>query len=171
MPAACPPACRRSQAAQVVPRPPAAPEGESVPERSAMASTIPHANHCVTGSFMIRTILKQGEELASLHLPELKRRSLAMEPTITAAELENSPRPTVRHQSPPLGVLATVFTVLKLASIACVSLLASRPPFPAPQQPGGGIVSYFRLHPSLILACAFLQFGAPIPLGLFAASR
>jgi hypothetical protein len=93
-----------------------------------------------------------------------------MEPTITAAELEKSPRPTVRHQSPPLGVLATVFTVLKLAGIACVSALASRPPFPAPQQPGGEIVSYFRLHPSLVLACAFLQFGAAIPLGLVTAS-
>ncbi|HVR11414.1 MAG TPA: hypothetical protein VMW75_25440 [Thermoanaerobaculia bacterium] len=93
-----------------------------------------------------------------------------MEATIAASALEKSPRPSVRHQSPPLGVLATAFTILKLASIACVSQLASQPPFPAPQQPGADIVSYFRLHPSLVLACAFLQVGAAIPLGLFAAS-
>ncbi len=93
-----------------------------------------------------------------------------MEPPIKASDLDGTTRPTVRHQSPPLGILAIVFTVLKLASIACVSLLAGRPPFPAPQQPGAEIVSYFRVHPSLVLACAFLQFGAAIPLGLFAAS-
>lgn len=93
-----------------------------------------------------------------------------MEPAIESSELENTPPPSVRHASPPLGPVAVVFTLLTLAGIACVSLLESRPPFPAPWQPAEEIVSYFRLHPSLVLACASLLFGAAIPLGIFTAS-
>lgn len=90
-----------------------------------------------------------------------------MEPAI---EPEQTPPAGVRHPSPPLGALATVFTLLQLASIACVSLLAERPPFPAPRLPAEEVASYFRLHPSAVLACAFLMFGAAVPLGLFTAS-
>jgi hypothetical protein len=93
-----------------------------------------------------------------------------MEPAIESSELEKNPRPSVRHASPPLGPVAVAFTILHLASIACVSLLAGLPPFPAPQQPAEEIVSYFRLHPSPVLACGFLLFGAAIPLGIFTAS-
>jgi hypothetical protein len=90
-----------------------------------------------------------------------------MEP---ASELAQHPRSVDRHPSPPLGALATVSTLLQLASVACVSLLAERPPFPAPGLPAGEVASYFRLHPSAVLACAFLLFGAAVPLGLFTAS-
>jgi hypothetical protein len=93
-----------------------------------------------------------------------------METAIEPSELEKNPRPRVRHASPPLGWVAMSFTLLTLAGVACVSLLASRPAFPTPYQPAGEIASYFRLHPSLVLACAFLQFGAAIPLGIFTAS-
>ena len=90
-----------------------------------------------------------------------------MEP---ASERTQQPRSVDRHPSPPLGVLAAVFTLLHLASIACVSLLAERPPFPALRLPAGEVASYLRLHPSAVLACAFLLFGAAVPLGLFTAS-
>src|SRR5260370_6564322 len=88
-----------------------------------------------------------------------------MEPAI---ETERTPRSGVRHPSPPLGALATVFTLLHLASIACVFLLAERPPFPAPRLPAEEVASYFRLHPSTVMAFALLLFGAaaaprPVP--------
>jgi hypothetical protein len=75
-----------------------------------------------------------------------------------------------RHPSPPLGVLAVVFTIVKLASIGVVSVLAGSPAFPSPQQPASEVVSYFQAFPTRVLWCAFLQVGSAIPLGLFAVS-
>jgi hypothetical protein len=47
-----------------------------------------------------------------------------------------------RHPSPNLGILALIFTALKLASIGEVSILTGNPAFPSPQQPPTEIVSY-----------------------------
>src|SRR5437879_3840225 len=74
-----------------------------------------------------------------------------------------------RHPSPNLGMLAVIFTILKLASIGVVSNLSGIPAFPSPQQPLGEIVSYFQTYSPWVLWCAFLQFGSAIPLGLFVA--
>jgi len=74
------------------------------------------------------------------------------------------------HASPNLGAVATVFTVLKVSSILVVSDLAAAQHFPSPLQPAREIVAYFAAHPSAVLICAFLQFGAAIPLGIFTAA-
>jgi hypothetical protein len=73
-----------------------------------------------------------------------------------------------RHPSPNLGILALIFAALKLASIGVVSIVTGNPAFPSPQQPPTEIVSYFQTYGAWVLWCAFLQFGAAIPLGSFA---
>ncbi len=79
----------------------------------------------------------------------------------------NATTTTVRHAGPNLGLVATVFTVLKLASIFLVSSFITNPSFPEPSATAHDIVAYFQAHPSLVLACAFLQFGSAIALGIF----
>jgi hypothetical protein len=74
------------------------------------------------------------------------------------------------HAGPHLGLVATVFTLLKLTSIFVVSAFVTRPAFPGPSASGDAIVAYFQQHHSLVLTCAFLQFGSAIPLGIFTAT-
>ena len=75
-----------------------------------------------------------------------------------------------RHASPNLGMLAVVYVILKIASVFPVSAFGSKPPFfPALNAPTIEVVSYFSAHSFPVLLCAFLQIGAAIPLGLFAA--
>jgi hypothetical protein len=44
------------------------------------------------------------------------------------------------------------------------------PHFPGPWEPGETITAYFQRHSGQALWCAFLHFGAAIPLGLFSAT-
>jgi hypothetical protein len=75
-----------------------------------------------------------------------------------------------RHQSPPLGILAIVFTVLFCAGLYPVTVFGGKPYFPGPWESPQTIVAYFQARPSAVLLCAFLQFGSAIPLGIFTAS-
>ena len=86
-----------------------------------------------------------------------------------------------KHQGPDPGVLAIVYTVLFNAGLyfvisfrapehLAVSASAVRPYFPGPWESAQTIVAYFQSHPTAVLWCAFLQFGAAIPLGLFTAT-
>src|SRR5258708_1615581 len=76
----------------------------------------------------------------------------------------------IRHKGPPPGVLAIVFTLLFNAGLYFViSFSANQPHFPGPWESEDVIVHYFQEHSSSALLCAFLQFGAAIPLGLFTA--
>jgi hypothetical protein len=63
-----------------------------------------------------------------------------------------------------------VFTVLFLASLVPVTLLVSETHFPSPLQPPEEIVAYFRAESFKVRICAFLQFGASVPLGIFTAA-
>jgi len=47
---------------------------------------------------------------------------------------------------------------------------AVRPYFPGPWESAETIAAYFQTHPHTVLMCAFLQFGAAIPLGIFTAT-
>jgi hypothetical protein len=77
----------------------------------------------------------------------------------------------IRHASPNLGMVASIYVILKIASVFPVSAFGSkRPWFPGLNAPTGEVVSYFSTHSFPILICAFLQVGAAIPLGIFAAS-
>lgn len=72
-----------------------------------------------------------------------------------------------RHQSPPLGILAIVYTVLFCAGLYPV---IGKPDFPLPWAPMPHIQLFFEQRHAAALLCAFLQFGAAIPLGIFAAA-
>jgi hypothetical protein len=75
-----------------------------------------------------------------------------------------------QHRGPNPGVVALVFTALFLAGLFPVTLLFSETHFPAPSQPPEEIVAYFRGESVKVRFCAFLQFAASIPLGIFTAT-
>jgi hypothetical protein len=85
------------------------------------------------------------------------------------------------HAGPPPGILAVVYTLLFNAGLYFVvsfrppehlgaSATAVRPYFPGPWESAETITTYFQTHPQAVLLCAFLQFGAAIPLGIFTAT-
>jgi hypothetical protein len=82
---------------------------------------------------------------------------------------------TIRHRGPNLGALAIVYTILFIAGLCAVSgfgiPFGVKPPwFPGPWEPASVITSYFQGHPTQVLICASLQFGAMIPLGIYTAT-
>jgi hypothetical protein len=86
-----------------------------------------------------------------------------------------------RHAGPNPGIVAIVYTLLFNAGLYFVvsfrvpehlgaSATATRPYFPGPWESAQTIAAYFQSHPGAVLWCAFLQFGAAIPLGIFTAT-
>jgi hypothetical protein len=87
----------------------------------------------------------------------------------------NIPTTALRHAGPHLGMLAIVYTLLFNAGLCAVSAFGipfgvRQPYWPGPWEPPSVIVSYFQAHATAALICVFLQSGALIPLGIFAAS-
>jgi hypothetical protein len=89
--------------------------------------------------------------------------------------------PRTGHAGPNPGIVAIIYTLLFNAGLYFVvsfrppehlaaSATAVRPYFPGPWESAETIRAYFQTHPHAVLICAFLQFGAAIPLGLFAAT-
>jgi hypothetical protein len=81
----------------------------------------------------------------------------------------------LRHAGPHLGALAIVYTVLFIAGLCAVSAFGvpfgvRAPYWPGPWEPASVIVAYFQMHRGAALFCTFLQFGALIPLGIYAAT-
>jgi len=85
------------------------------------------------------------------------------------------------HRGPHPGALAIIYTLLFNLGLYFVvsfrppehltaSATAVRPYFPGPWESAQTIVTYFQNHSHSVLLCAFLQFGAAIPLGIFAAT-
>jgi hypothetical protein len=85
------------------------------------------------------------------------------------------------HRGPHPGALAIVYALLFNLGLYFVisfrppehlaaSAAAVRPYFPGPWESGQTIASYFQAHPHSVLMCAFFQFGAAIPLGIFTAT-
>jgi hypothetical protein len=85
------------------------------------------------------------------------------------------------HAGPNPGIVAIVYTLLFNAGLFFVvsfrppehlaaSATAVRPYFPGPWESAQTIATYFQTHPHAVLLCAFLQFGAAIPLGIFTAT-
>jgi hypothetical protein len=75
-----------------------------------------------------------------------------------------------RHHSPPLGVVAIVFTALFCAGLYPVTYFGGMPYFPSPSASAQTIAAFFQARPAAAVLCAFLHFGAAIPLGIFTAS-
>lgn len=90
--------------------------------------------------------------------------------TTTRAQSAEHDSPFLYHRGPHLGALAIVYTVLFNAGLYPVTIFADKVHFPGPWEPGDVIVGYFQTHPTNVLICAFLQFGATIALGIFTAT-
>jgi hypothetical protein len=75
-----------------------------------------------------------------------------------------------QHPSPNLGAVAIVFSILFCAGLYPVTAFGGTPYFPGPWETPQTIVAFFRLRPQAGQLCAFLQFGAAIPLGIFTAA-
>jgi len=75
-----------------------------------------------------------------------------------------------RHHSPPLGIVAVVYTVLFCAGLYPVTYFGGMPYFPLPWASTPTIQAFFEQRYAAALLCAFLHFGAAIPLGIFVAT-
>src|SRR6185437_14055012 len=77
----------------------------------------------------------------------------------------------IRHRGPHLGVLASIYVILKIASVFPVSAFGSKAPyFPGLHAPADKVAAYFGTHGHAVALCAFLQVGSAIPFGILAAS-
>jgi hypothetical protein len=85
------------------------------------------------------------------------------------------------HRGPHPGALAIIYTLLFNVGLYFVvafrhpehlatSPTAVRPYFPGPWESAQTIATYFQTHSHSVLMCAFFQFGAAIPLGIFTAT-
>jgi hypothetical protein len=75
-----------------------------------------------------------------------------------------------KHAGPNPGIVAIVYTLLFNAGLYFVISFTGGPHFPGPWESSEAIAAYFQGHAGAVLACAFLQFGAVIPLGIFTAT-
>jgi hypothetical protein len=81
----------------------------------------------------------------------------------------NRTSPGAVHRSPPLGGLALTFVALFLASQVVIGTMTVGA-FPNPYDAPEAARAYFGPNADLLRFVAFLQFGAAIPLGIFAAT-
>ena len=75
-----------------------------------------------------------------------------------------------KHAGPNPGIVAIIYTLLFNAGLYFVISFTGGPHFPGPWESSETIAAYFQGHSTAVLACAFLQFGAAIPLGIFTAT-
>ena len=80
-------------------------------------------------------------------------------------------RPVHRQfpSGPPLAGLAITTTALFLAGLIASTAMAGKA-FPSPFDPGASILAYFRGHQDAVKVSAFFQFGAAVPLAIYAAT-
>ena len=79
--------------------------------------------------------------------------------------------PSVAYfRGPHAGIVALVYVALFCAGLFPVTVFGGMPHFPPPTASVADMVSFFSARPSAVLICAFLQFGAAIPLGIYAAT-
>jgi hypothetical protein len=75
-----------------------------------------------------------------------------------------------RHRGPNLGALSVVYTVLFLASLVVTAVMTNGEHFPSPFVSVDVAQAFFARNANAVRLAAFLQFGAAIPLGIFAAT-
>ena len=66
--------------------------------------------------------------------------------------------------------MAIAYAVLFFSGLYPVTVFGGEPYFPGPWESADTIAAFFRTRGTAVRICAFLQFGAAIPLGIFAAS-
>ena len=70
-----------------------------------------------------------------------------------------------------MAYLAMIFTLLFNTGLSFVTSLSGKGVyFPGPWESADAIVNYFQHHQQDVLLCAFFQFAAAIPLGIFTAT-
>jgi hypothetical protein len=74
------------------------------------------------------------------------------------------------HRGPHPGIVVIVYTLLFNAGLYQVISFTGGPHFPGPWESSETIATYFQGHAKAVLVCAFFQFGAAIPLGIFTAT-
>jgi hypothetical protein len=75
-----------------------------------------------------------------------------------------------RHAGPPLWLPGAMYTLLFLVGLYPVTVFGGAPHFPGPWESPEVIAAFFQSRPTAVRICAFLQFGAAVPLGIFAVS-
>src|SRR6266850_851068 len=75
---------------------------------------------------------------------------------------------TMRHRGPSLLAVGTIFAALFVGNLVLVTVLAGGEHFPSPFAPDAA--DWFSRHRTAVLAGAFLQFGASVPLGIYTAT-
>ena len=75
-----------------------------------------------------------------------------------------------RHRGPSLLLLAIVFAGLFIASLVVVAAMTRGGHFPSPFEPTAATNAFFAENRDAIRFGAFLQFGASVPLAIFAAT-
>jgi hypothetical protein len=73
-------------------------------------------------------------------------------------------------RGPHAGAVAIAFVTLFCAGLFPVTAFGGMPYFPPPTASVSEMVAFFSTRQSAVLICAFLQFGAAIPLGIFTAT-
>ena len=66
--------------------------------------------------------------------------------------------------------MGAAYTLLFLAGLYPVTIFGGQPYYPGPWEPVETIAAFFQARPMAVRVCAFLQFGAAIPLGIFTAT-
>jgi hypothetical protein len=84
--------------------------------------------------------------------------------------METTKTSSQRHRGPHPGIVAVVYALLFNAALYQVISFTGGPHFPGPWESSDTIATYFQGHPKAVMICAFLQFGAAIPLGIFTAT-
>jgi hypothetical protein len=75
-----------------------------------------------------------------------------------------------RFRGPHPGYVALAYVVLFCAGLYPVTIFGGKPYFPPPTASVAEIVAFFSNRQTALLLCAFFQFGAAIPLGIYVAT-
>ena len=73
-------------------------------------------------------------------------------------------------RGPHAGIVALVYVTLFCCGLVPVTVFGGMPYFPPPTASVADMAAIFSARSSAVLICAFLQFGAAIPLGIFTAT-
>ena len=88
---------------------------------------------------------------------------------MTSTSPRNTRTKALKHPSPPLWLLAILYTLLFNAGLFPVTMFGGMPYWPGPWESPTVITHFFQTQQPRVLSCIFLQMGATICLGLFTA--
>ena len=74
------------------------------------------------------------------------------------------------HRSPPLGIVAIVFSALFIASIAVILARSDGAPYPSPYRTLADLHDYYAQHARVFALGGFLQFAAMFPFAVLVVS-